>query len=228
MDIFYSIVNFFTRGGVFMYPILFVAAVAAAIAIERYVTLSRLSIKNRAAWSRIEPVLTDGDFDKAREATAKDETAVAQLMAVGLARQGAVRRVDDVEKAMRTNLMELIPRLEKRTHYLGTFANLATLLGLLGTVSGLIHAFTAVATANPAEKANLLAASISESMNCTAFGLMVAVPVLFTHAFLQTKTGELISSLETAAMKFLTLVGDKQSARMQNRLELAQLPKAAA
>lgn len=225
MDIFYSIVNFFTRGGVFMYPILFVAAVAAAIAIERYVTLSRLSIKNRAAWSRIEPMLTEGDFDKAREATAKDETAVSQLLSVGLARQGAVRRVDDVEKAMRTNLMELIPRLEKRTHYLGTFANLATLLGLLGTVSGLIHAFTAVATANPAEKANLLAASISEAMNCTAFGLMIAVPVLFIHAFLQTKTGELISSLETAAMKFLTLVGDRQSARIQNRLELAQLPK---
>lgn len=225
MDIFYSIVNFFNRGGAFMYPILFVAAAAAAIAIERYVTLSRLSIKNRAAWNRLEPVLTEGDFDKAREATAKDETAVSQLLAVGLARQGAVRRADDVEKAMRTNLMELIPRLEKRTHYLGTFANLATLLGLLGTVSGLIHAFTAVATANPAEKANLLAASISEAMNCTAFGLMVAVPVLFIHAFLQTKTGELIGSLETAAMKFLTLVGDRQSARMQNRLELAQLPK---
>lgn len=225
MDIFYSIVNFFTRGGVFMYPILFVGAAAAAIAIERYVTLARLSVKNRAAWTRMEPVLSEGDFDKARELTAKDETAVSQLLAVGLARQGAVRRVDDVEKAMRTNLMELIPRLEKRTHYLGTFANLATLLGLLGTVSGLIHAFTAVATANPAEKANLLAASISESMNCTAFGLMVAVPVLFTHAFLQTKTGELIGSLETAAMKFLTLVADRQSARMQDRLELAQLPK---
>jgi biopolymer transport protein ExbB len=225
VDIFYSIVNFFARGGVFMYPILFIAAVATAIAIERYITLTRLSIKNRSAWTSLEPVLTEGDFDKAREATAKDETAVAQLLAVGLARQGAVRRVDDVEKAMRTNLMELIPRLEKRTHYLGTFANLATLLGLLGTVSGLIHAFTAVASANPAEKANLLAASISEAMNCTAFGLMVAVPLLFTHAFLQTKTGDLIGSLETAAMKFLTLVGDRQSARIQNRLELAQLPK---
>jgi biopolymer transport protein ExbB len=225
VDIFYSIVNFFVRGGVFMYPILFVAAVATAIAVERYVTLTRLSIKNRAAWNSIEPVLTEGDFDKAREATAKDETAVAQLLAVGLARQGAVRRVDDVEKAMRTNLMEQIPRLEKRTHYLGTFANLATLLGLLGTVSGLIHAFTAVASANPAEKANLLAASISEAMNCTAFGLMVAVPLLFIHAFLQTKTADLISGLETAAMKFLTLVGDRQSARMQSRLELAQLPK---
>jgi biopolymer transport protein ExbB len=227
VDIFYSTVNFFARGGVFMYPILLVGAAAAAIAIERYVTLTRLSIKNRAAWNRIEPVLSEGDFDKAREATAKDETAVAQLLACGLARQGAVRRVDDVEKAMRTNLMELIPRLEKRTHYLGTFANLATLLGLLGTVSGLIHAFTSVATANPAEKANLLAASISEAMNCTAFGLMIAVPVLFIHAFLQSKTGQLISSLETAAMKFLTLLGDRQSARMQTRLELAQHSKAA-
>jgi biopolymer transport protein ExbB len=231
VDIFYTIVNFFARGGVFMYPILFIGAIATAIAIERYVTLTRLSIKNRRAWRSIEPVLTEGDFDKAREVTAKDETAVAQLMAVGLARQGAVRRVDDVEKAMRTNLMELIPRFEKRTHYLGTFANLATLLGLLGTVSGLIHAFTSVATANPAEKANLLAASISEAMNCTAFGLMVAVPVLFIHAFLQTKTGDLISSLETAAMKFLTLVADRQSARMQSRMELASvtqdLPKAA-
>ena len=84
--------------------------------------------------------------------------------------------------------MEIIPQLEKRTHYLATFANLATLLGLLGTVSGLIHAFAAVATVNPAEKANLLSASISEAMNCTAFGLMVAVPMLFVHAFLQTKT----------------------------------------
>ena len=225
MDIFYTIVNFFTRGGLFMYPILFVAAVATAIVIERYVTLTRLSAKNRAAWNSIEPVITQGDFDKAREMTVKDDTAVAQLMAVGLARQGAVRRVDDVEKAMRTNLMELIPRLEKRTHYIGTFANLATLLGLLGTVSGLIHAFTAVATANPAEKANLLAASISEAMNCTAFGLMVAVPLLFLNSFLQSKTGELISSLETAAMKFLTLVADRQAARMQTRLELAQIPK---
>jgi biopolymer transport protein ExbB len=217
------VVNFFARGGVFMYPILLVGALATAIAVERYVTLTRLVIKNRNAWNGVEPALTEGDFDKAREITSKDDTAISRLLGMGLARQGAVRRVDDVEKAMRASMMEMIPRFEKRTHYLGTFANLATLLGLLGTVSGLIHAFTSVATANPAEKANLLAASISEAMNCTAFGLMVAVPVLFIHAFLQTKTVDLISSLETAAMKFLTIVGDRQSARIQNRLELAQV-----
>jgi biopolymer transport protein ExbB len=223
VDTIYSVVSFFTKGGAFMFPILVVAAAAAAIAIERYITLSRAIVKNRNAWSQVEPAITAGDFDKAREVTMKDETIVARVLAVGLARQGAVRRLDDVEKAMRGSLMEAIPRLEKRTHYLGTFANLATLLGLLGTVSGLIHAFGAVATANPAEKANLLAASISEAMNCTAFGLVTAVPILFIHAFLQTKTVELISSLETAAVKFLTVLGDRQSARTLKGIELAKV-----
>jgi biopolymer transport protein ExbB len=228
VDIFYSIANFFVKGGAFMLPILLVAAVGAAIAVERYVTLTKLVVTNRSAWNKIEPAITNGDFDNARETTSKGDTAISRLLSVGLARMGAVRRLDDIEKAMRGSMLEIIPHLEKRTHYLATFANLATLLGLLGTVSGLIHAFTAVATANPAEKANLLAASISEAMNCTAFGLMTAVPILFIHAFLQTKTGELISSLETAAVKFLTVVADRQSARAQSRLELVQTSQALA
>jgi biopolymer transport protein ExbB len=228
VDIFYSIVNFFVRGGAFMFPILLVAAVGAAIAIERYVTLTRVGARNRAAWARVEPVLMRGEFDKARELTSKDDTVIARLLSIGLALQGTVRRRDDVEKAMEESMMESIPLLQKRTHYLATFANLATLLGLLGTVSGLIHAFTAVATANPAEKANLLAGSISEAMNCTAFGLMVAVPLLFTHAFLQSKTNQLIGSLETGAVKFLTIVADRQSAKAQTRLEAAQAAHAAA
>jgi len=215
VDIFYSIVNFFVRGGVFMFPILFVATIGAAIAIERYITLTRMRASNRAAWSRIEPVLANGDFEKARELTGKDDTAISRLLSMGLALQGAVRRRDDVEKAMEESMMEIIPKLEKRTHYLATFANLATLLGLLGTVSGLIHAFSAVATVNPAEKANLLSASISEAMNCTAFGLMAAVPLLFLHAFLQTKTTELIDSLESASVKFMNSLANRQSARVQ-------------
>jgi biopolymer transport protein ExbB len=217
------VVDFFTKGGAFMFPILLVAALAAAIIIERYVTITRLVIKNRNTWNNVEPALNDGNFDKARELTSKDETAMARVLNTGLARQGTVRRSDDIEKAMRGSMLEVIPQMEKRTHYLATFANLATLLGLLGTVSGLIHAFTAVATANPAEKANLLAASISEAMNCTAFGLMVAVPILFLHAFLQTKTSELITSIETAAVKFLTVMADRQSARTLSRVELARV-----
>ena len=147
MDIFYTIVNFFVQGGAFMYPILVVAAVGAAIAVERYVTLKRTGARNRAAWAQVEPLLMRGEFDKAREMTSKGDTTIARLLSIGLALQGTVRRRDDVEKAMEESMMESIPLLQKRTHYLATFANLATLLGLLGTVSGLIHAFAAVATA---------------------------------------------------------------------------------
>jgi len=215
VDIFYPIVKFFTQGGVFMLPILLVGAVGAAIAVERYITITRTRVKNRQTWAELEPALAAGDFDKAREITGRDETALSRLLGMGLALQGAVRRRDDVEKAMQESMMEIVPQLEKRTHYLATFANLATLLGLLGTVSGLIHAFSAVATVNPAEKANLLSASISEAMNCTAFGLMTAVPILFVHAFLQTRTAELIDSLETAAIKFLNGITTRQAARLQ-------------
>lgn len=222
MDFFYPIVSFFVQGGAFMLPILIVGAVGAAIAIERYITLTRMRVKNRAMWTEIEPVLAKADFDKARELTSKDESALCRLLGTGLALQGAVRRRDDVEKAMQETMMEIVPHLEKRTHYLATFANLATLLGLLGTVSGLIHAFSAVATVNPAEKANLLSASISEAMNCTAFGLMVAVPILFIHAFLQTKTTQLIDGLETAAIKYLNVLTTRSSAKVQALRETAR------
>jgi biopolymer transport protein ExbB/TolQ len=137
---------------------------------------------------------------------------IGQIMSYGLARIGNSSSREEVEKAMEESLMDVVPRLEKRTHYLATFANLATLLGLLGTVMGLINAFGAVATVNPAEKANLLSASISVAMNCTAFGLMTAVPLLVIHAVLQTKTTELIDSLEMASVKFLNTVAERKPA----------------
>ena len=99
--------------------------------------------------------------------------------------------------------------LEKRTHYLATFANMATLMGLLGTIIGLIDAFTAVSNTNPAEKAELLSASISVGMNCTAFGLMVAIPLVLIHSVLQTKTTEIVDSLEMASVKFLNAITER-------------------
>jgi len=222
MEFVYMVVRFFEAGGPFMFPILLVAAVGAAITIERYVTLTLVKAKNQNVWSQVQPALVSGDFDKAREMTSKGDSAIAQLLSIGLARQGAVRRREDIEIAMDEGMIEITPQLEKRTHYLATFANLATLLGLLGTVSGLIHAFAAVASANPVDKANLLSASISEAMNCTAFGLMTAVPIVFAHAFLQTKTSEVIASLEMAFVKFLNVLTDRQVAQTQSRRALLQ------
>jgi len=228
MEFFYPIVKFFTAGGAFMFPILLVVAIAVAITIERYVTLAKMSARNRRTWSQVEPVLTSGDFDKMRELTSKDDSPIARVLSMGLALQGAVRRRDDVEKVLQESMMEIVPQLEKRTHYLATAANVATLLGLLGTVAGLIHAFSAVATVNPAEKANLLSASISEAMNCTAFGLMTAVPILVVHAFLQSKTQGLSDGLETAAIRFLNALAARQAARAESRLELVQQAASAA
>ena len=209
MDFIYSIVGFFVTGGPFMYPILIVFAVGAAIAIERFVTLTIVTAKNQSVWSKVQPALMNGDFEQARKLTSDDDSTISQLLSMGLARQGAVRRREDIEIAMEESMMEIIPQLEKRTPYVALASSIATLLGLLGTIMGLIQAFTAVANANPAEKADLLSASISVAMNTTAFGLMVAIPLLVTNTVLTTKTGEIVDSLEMASVKALNVISGK-------------------
>jgi biopolymer transport protein ExbB len=189
-----------------MFPILIVLAVGLAIACERWVHLKRVRDENKKMWDQLHPVLAEGDFEKAREMVNEDKSAISQMMGMGLARQGAVKRREDVEIAMEESLMEIIPQLEKRTPYLALLSNIATLFGLLGTIMGLIQAFGAVATASPAEKAALLAASISEAMNCTAFGIMAAIPLLLFHARLTTTTGQIVNSMEMASVKALNSI----------------------
>jgi biopolymer transport protein ExbB len=193
-------------GGFFMYPILLVLAVGLAIAFERWVQLNRTRNANEKIWGELHPVLARGEFDKARELAGKDASGMAQMLGMGLARQGAVRRREDIEIAMEESMMEIIPELEKRTPYLALFSNIVTLFGLLGTIMGLIQAFAAVATASPAEKAALLAASISEAMNCTAFGLLSAIPLLLLHAHLTTTTGKIVNGLEMALVKAVNAI----------------------
>jgi biopolymer transport protein ExbB/TolQ len=194
-----------------MYPIAFVAVLGVAIAIERYVYLTIVRARNRALWQEVEPLLGQGNFKQAAQVASQSGSAIGQILSYGLARVQGARTREDVEKAMEESLMGILPKLEKRTHYLATFANLATLLGLLGTVMGLISAFGAVATVNPAEKANLLSASISVAMNCTAFGLMTAVPLLVIHSVIQTKATELVDSLEMASVKFLNSITERRA-----------------
>ncbi|HKZ16947.1 MAG TPA: MotA/TolQ/ExbB proton channel family protein [Geobacteraceae bacterium] len=202
----HTIVRFFQSGGIFMFPILLTLSVGLAIAFERWVQLKRIRDANQKLWDSVHPVLEKGEFDKARQIANEDKSSLAQMLGMGLARQGAVRRREDIEIAMEESMMEIIPQLEKRTPYLALLSNIATLFGLLGTIMGLIAAFGAVATASPAEKAALLAASISEAMNCTAFGLMSAIPLLLFHARLTTATGQIVNSLEMVSVKALNII----------------------
>lgn len=208
MESLYALIGFFQKGGLFMYPILFVFAFGMAIAVERWVQLGRIRSANRKMWDVVQPLLSGGNFDKARTVVNKDKSTIAQMLGMGLARQGAVRRREDIEIAMEESLMEIIPQLERRTPYVALFSNIATLLGLLGTIMGLIEAFTAVANANPAEKADLLSASISVAMNTTAFGLMSAIPLLLLHAKLTSTTGQIVDSLEMASVKALNSISN--------------------
>jgi biopolymer transport protein ExbB len=207
-----TIANFFHDGGFWMYPILLVGATGFSIGVERFIKLTQIEIANRKMWAQLHPVLYKGDFDKAREMTRNDasKSSISQLLMMGLERQGSVRRREDIEIVMEEEMMAIIPQLEKRTAYIALFANLSTLLGLLGTIIGLIQAFQAVANAAAAEKASLLSASISEAMNCTAFGLIVAIPMLVLSLFLTTKAGNIIDSLEIASLKTLNIISFAQ------------------
>jgi biopolymer transport protein ExbB len=205
---FYTMIAFFQKGGMFMYPILLVFTVGLAIAVERWIQLNRMRLANNKLWNLLRPVLVKGEFDKARQMVNNDKSSMAQMLGMGLARQGAVRRREDIEIAMEESMMEIIPQLEKRTPYVALLSNIATLLGLLGTIMGLIEAFTAVANANPAEKADLLSASISVAMNTTAFGLMSAIPLLLFHAKLTSTTGQIVDSLEMASVKALNTISN--------------------
>ncbi len=208
MEFINAIIRFFQTGGAFMYPIVIVLAFGLAIAIERYISLTRAKRESSRSWEEIRPMLEHGQFDEVYEFTDAGDTPINRLINLGLARRASARRRDDVEIAMEEGMMEIVPHLEKRTHYLALFANIATLLGLLGTIMGLIEAFTAVSAANPAEKADLLSASISVAMNTTAFGLMCGIPLLLLHAFLSTKTAELVDNLEMASVKTLNLISE--------------------
>jgi biopolymer transport protein ExbB len=217
----YSMVSFFQKGGLFMYPILLVFVAGMSIAAERWFELNRIRSVNRKIWDVLHPMLAKGEFDKVRAIINKDKSIISQMLGLGLARQGAVRRRDDIEIAMEESMMEIIPQLEKRTPYVALLSNIATLLGLLGTIMGLIAAFTAVANANPAEKADLLSASISVAMNTTAFGLMSAIPLLLFHAKLTSTTGQIVDSLEMASVKALNSISDSNRCHFETKSEFS-------
>jgi biopolymer transport protein ExbB/TolQ len=217
MDSFHTAIRFFQEGGFFMFPIAIVLVFGAAISVERWVFLTSARSLNRKAFDEILPMVQKGDYKSVLGFANSSTAPVARIIASGIARLAHTQRRDDIEYAMEEGVMEALPRLDKRTQYLSTLANIAMLLGLLGTISGLISAFAAVANVNPAEKAQMLSASIAEAMNATAFGLSSAIPMLLIHQLLQTKTTEIIDSLEMAGVKCLNILSDKRALAQQTR-----------
>jgi biopolymer transport protein ExbB/TolQ len=208
---FNTVINFFKDGGFVLFPLAIIFVVGVAIAIERWLYLTVETSRNRALWDEVAPHLGAGNFKAAIQLANASSAQIGTVLKYGLARLATARRRDDIQQAMEESLLEIVPRLEKRTPYLAALANIGMLIGLLGTILALIHAFGAVAQANPAEKATLLAAAISEAMNATASGLFVAIVLLLSHMFLEAKTTSLIDSLEIAVVKFLNSITERYS-----------------
>jgi biopolymer transport protein ExbB len=196
-------VKFFQDSGLAIYPSILIMAIGLAIAVERFIFLARARAANRSLWDKISPQLQSGKLKEVHQMASGSDAAVGKIVANGLQRMQSPGRREDIDAAMEEGMMEIVPRLEKRTHYIATFANVITLVGLLGTIIGLIKGFTAVSAVNPAEKAEMLSASISIAMNNTAFALTVAIPFLLIHAFLQARTSEIVDGLEAAKISFL-------------------------
>lgn len=217
-------IRFFQEGGFFMYPISIILVIGVIIAIERYAYLSLAKRNNKQDFNKLHRMISAKDLKAAMKFASQSSTAMSNMIGAGLVRLGRRQAREDIEYAMEEGLLDAMPRLEKRTQYLATLANVSTLLGLLGTIIGLIAAFTAVASADPAQKASLLSQSISVAMNTTAFGLIAAIPLLLVHSVLQTKTNEIVDSFEMAGIKVMNILSDRSPAAPSGSSAKAQAP----
>jgi len=191
--------DFLSKGGFFMWPILMVSVAALALVLERGYTLWIRYRQDgegllKAVLNRIEKEDYPGALD---ECTHSATHPFSRVIRAGLLK---VHRSDrELEAAMEEEMLRTTPALRKRLNYLATFANVATLLGLLGTIQGLIQAFEGVGMADPAAKQEILAKGISVAMLTTFFGLIVAIPCLLIHSFLQNKSSHMIEEIEERA-----------------------------
>lgn len=205
-----AVISFFQTGGGFMYPIALVFVIGIVIAVERWVFISSASRSNNKAMGPIIDALDKQEHAKVLKVTQASKAFVSSIVHKCISKSKGCTERADMESILEEGLMEVSPRLQKRTQYLATLANVATLLGLLGTIIGLIAAFTAVASADPAQKATLLSQSISVAMNTTAFGLMTAIPLLLVHSLLQSKATRVLEGLQVVGLKCVNSLREEQ------------------
>jgi biopolymer transport protein ExbB len=205
-ELFESIAKAFEQGGWGMYPIAAALVFALAIMLDRIWALYfKANIDKEMFLRGLKKHIYSGDLDKAISYCAgQKRTPLVSVIKAGLI--NVPKGEDDVQAAMDEATLRESPRIEKRTGYLAMIGNVATLLGLLGTITGLIKCFGAVANANPADKAAILSQGISEAMNCTAFGLGVAIPSLVIYSVLQGRTQHMVDDINESAVGVLNLI----------------------
>jgi len=199
---------FMDEGGIFMWIILAIWVFGIAVALERIKSLFKYDTDGISLMSAIKKHVLLNDVAQAITLCSAGNSLLAKVLRSGLKR--ANQSKEQVQDAIEASMLEALPKIEKRMNYLGLVANVSTLIGLLGTIYGLIQSFSAVATADPANKAKLLALGISKAMNTTALGLISAISIMVVHSILTSKGDKILGEIEEYSVKLVDLLGTKK------------------
>jgi biopolymer transport protein ExbB/TolQ len=198
--------QFYQEGGAWMHPIAVCAVLGAGVMIERFIFLFfRFNINGAQFFNQIQKLVMANNIDRAiKLCNAADKAALARVMKAGLTR--ANKSESDIAAAIEEAMLEVSPAITKRISMIAAVANIATLLGLLGTIFGMIDAFTAVAVAAADQRSQALAKGISIAINTTGFGLMVAIPLLSAQVFIQGLAKKIADEVDLYAVKLENLL----------------------
>jgi len=200
------IIAAFQGGSWGMIPIAIVMVFVIFIIFERYMTLSKMSVDKKDFNDKLFGFILRGDIRQAITFCDSRPAPLTNTLKAGLVQVLNRRPDEEVQVAMDGAALKEVPVLDGWTGFLAVFGNVATLLGLLGTIIGLIHSFRAVTNADPAQKATLLSSGIAEAMNCTAFGLIVAIPAIIAYGYYQTRTQRIVNDMNESSMNLMNLI----------------------
>lgn len=207
-----QLASFIQGGGIFMFVILGVWGLGIAIAIERFSKLKGTHDVDGASFmNEIQRYILSNDIQGAIRVCSGSVAALPKVLKSGLKRSN--QGTEQIQNALDATALEVVPKVEMRLGYLQLIANISTLIGLLGTIQGLIESFSAVAAADPTQKAELLALGISKAMNTTALGLMAAITIMVIHAFLSSKSEKIVNEIDEFSVKLLDLLGTKEKSQ---------------
>lgn len=199
-------IHAFMVGGSAMYVIAAIGILTTILILERFATLRMLTVDKADFNEHLFGMVLRGDIRQAITYCDSKPSPLTNTLKSGLIQVMNHRPDEEVQVAMDASVLRETPRIEGWASFLAVFGNVATLVGLCGTILGMIKSFQGVAAAGAAEKAQLLSKGISEALNCTAFGLFVAILAIVTYGYFQVRIGRIINDVVESSMSLMNLV----------------------
>lgn len=196
----------FCEGGHIMYVIAFIGFLTLFLILERTLTLKKMSINKDSLSENLFGMILRGDLQQAIAYCDGSPSPLTNTLKAGLVQVLNKRPDEEVQVAMDASALRETPKVEGWTSFLAVFGNVSVLVGLLGTIMGLIKSFSGVSAADAATKATLLSKGISEALNCTAFGLLVAIIAIVGFAVFQTIIGRILTEMTESSMNLMNVV----------------------